>query len=57
MQIMLIKKKSLSMKTCHPWIIFESWYFDITSIYCVQLHLLDSNVQFQAPHATLRGFA
>jgi hypothetical protein len=46
MQIMLIEKNSLNMKTYHPWIIFESWYFDITSISFVQLHLLDSNVQF-----------
>ncbi len=36
------------------WIISKSWYLDITSISLVWLHLLDSNVQCQAPHA-LRG--
>ncbi len=48
MQIMLIKK-NLNTQTYHPWMIFEWWYFDIALIFFVQLHLMDSNVQFQAP--------
>jgi hypothetical protein len=38
------RKKGLSMQTNHPWIIFESWYFDVASISFVELYLLDFDV-------------
>ncbi len=44
------------MEIYRPWMISESWYLDIASISLTRLHLLDSNVQFQAPHASFKSF-